>query len=189
MKRLALLLALSALTVLTAAAQILTDFGSASFTPDYDLSNFDTIIPASSSITVEGLDDGQTLAGYFTATLDFSAVTTLYLTASVQGPAPDSLFTVLLFNSDFSQTRTYQNAFNAYGSAPASIGLTLVSENSAFTDIAGFQIIGSGLGATVNFTLGSLALSPVPEPASAAALAALAALGLAATRRRRRAAA
>ncbi len=188
MKRLVLALAFFALVSLTARAQVLAHFGSASFTPDSGLSDFDTITPTASAITVTGFDDGQTLAGTFATTLDFSAVTTLYLTGSVEGTAPDSTFTVLLFNADFSQTRTYESTFNTYGTTSASYALTFVAEDSSFTDIAGFQLIANGVGAPVAFTLENLAASPsaVPEPSTYAAFAGLAALGLALIRRRQR---
>lgn len=186
MRRLALALAFSALVSLTAHAQVLVNFGSASFTPDADLSDFDTIAQSAASISLTGFDDGHTLAGTFATTLDFSAVTTLYLTGSVQGTAPDSTFTVLLFNSDFSQTRTYESAFNIYGTTSASYALSFVSEDSSFTDIGGFQLITNGAGAPLAFTLENLAasLSAVPEPSTYAALLGACALALVALRRR-----
>lgn len=186
MKRLLPALALSALVSLTASAQILVDFGSTDFTPDSELSDFATIAQSSSNLSVAGFDHGQTLAGYFASPVDFSAVTTLYLTASLEGTAPASTFTVLLFNSDFSQTRTYESAFNVYGVTGASYALTFVAEDSGFADIAGFQLIANGIGAPVAFTLENLAASPsaVPEPSTYAALVGLAALGLVLWRRR-----
>ncbi len=187
MKRLALALAFSALVSLTAGAQVLVNFGSASFTPDSDLSDFATITQNATSVSIAGFDHGQTLAGTFASPVDFSAVTTLYLTASLEGTAPDSTFTVLLFNSDFSQTRTYESAFNSYGVTSASYALTFVAEDSAFTDIAGFQLIANGVGAPVAFTLENLAASPsaVPEPSTYAAALAAVALGVAIIRRRK----
>lgn len=186
MKRLplALALAFSSLLSLTAGAQVLVNFGSASFTPDPALSDFATITQSSTRLSVAGLDHGQTLAGYFTTTLDFSGVTTLYLTASIDGAVPDSMFTVLLFNTDFSQTRTYESAFNHYGVTSATYALTFATEDSGFTDIAGFQLIANGVGAPLAFTLENLSASPIPEPSTYAALFGAAALALA-TRRRR----
>jgi hypothetical protein len=186
MKRLLLALAFSALVSLTASAQLLVNFGAAAFTPDSDLSDFATITQSASSVSVAGFDHGQTLAGTFASPVDFSAVTTLYLTASVEGTAPDSTFTVLLFNSDFSQTRTYESAFNTYSVTSASYALSFVAEDSGFADIAGFQLIANGVGAPLAFTLENLAASPsaIPEPSTYAAL--LAAVAFCATVIRRR---
>lgn len=188
MKRPLFAFALSALVSLSAGAQVLVNFGSASFTPDSGLSDFDTITQSSSSLSLAGFDDGQTLAGTFTSPADFSAVTTLYLTGSVEGTAPDSTFSVLLFNSDFSQTRTYESAFNAYGVTSASYALSFVSEDSSFTDIGGFQLIANGVGAPVAFTLENLASSPsaVPEPSTYAAILGACSVALAVLRRRAR---
>lgn len=187
MKRILIALALISLAGPSARADVLTDFGATNFTPDPDITTF-AFTQDASTLTVTG-DDTLQLDGYFTTTLDFSGVTadtSLFLVASAQGLPPASLFTVTLFNSDFSETRVYQGAFNDYANAFTLVRLTFLSETSAFTDVAGFELQGDGVGEPVTFTFASLSgASAIPEPAAFAALVGAGMLGFTALRRRR----
>jgi hypothetical protein len=162
------------------------DFSEDTFTIDVDISTFNSITQDAAGVSVSGTDD-QSLAGTF-APVNFTGVTSLFLTGTLGGINPNSGFTVLLFNFDFSKTRTYSGMFNGYGVTSASTSLIFVSEESAFTSVAGFQLLANGTGDAVNFTFLSLsdtAVVPaaVPEPSTALAGAALIAL-VGASRRR-----
>lgn len=165
-KKISLALMLLLTTFSISNAIVITGFGNTSdFTVDPVFSTFPVINVNPTNVNVVGSDFGQSLAGTFTP-IDISGFTLINLTGTLTGTNPNTTFTILLFNSGFDQTREYSGVTNSFSSSSSTYTLTFVSETSSFTDIAGFQFTGGGLGSPLNFTFDSLEAIAVPEPST-----------------------
>lgn len=147
-------------------AVVITDFDTG-FSVIEDYTSFptvDTSTPA--QITVDGSDNGDSLAVALTTPIDISDLTEITLTGFVNGVNPNTSFFVYLFNTDLTQSRLYSGDLSAFENLSSSLTLTFVEESTLFSDIGGFQFVGTGSGSPLNFTFQSLTASAAPEPST-----------------------
>ena len=179
LKTVTLALALSAFAFNASHALQITDFSDVGFLVD-ETSSFSTISPNGTNIFVSGTDFLEALVGTF-APVDIAGFSDITLTGSVSGENPNSTFSIYLFNSAFDQYREYSGFTLDFGATSTTVFLTFVSETASFTDIAGFQFIGGGIGSPLSFTFESV--DAIPEP-SVYALSSMALAGAYLLRRR-----
>ncbi len=153
-------------SVFTAAhAVVLTNFSETDFVVDSGSSSFSTITVSPTTVSVEGTDSGESLAGTFDP-VDITGLSYISLTGTLSGANPESIFSVYLFNSTFDQYRLYSGTTASFGELSSSLTLTFVQETAAFNDVAGFQFTTSGMGAPIVFTFQELSASATPEPST-----------------------
>lgn len=185
---------LSVSFICSASAQTLASFGSSEsnlFTIDDGSTINLTVTQLAGSISFSGPENlGNQWAGIWSTpwTLTEDNKQNLAITISNNTTLTGN-FTVQLFNTDFTETITFESFWADVSNTPAFLDLSYVSETSTFDQIGGFLIaIGGTSGNAIDASIINISVSPIPEPASFAAFAGAAILGLAAVRRRKRAA-
>lgn len=183
------LTAVLGLTAITQTnAQILSELGSSAsnlFTIDSDVTIGWTPAQTSSGIGINGTDsDGNQFGGSWANPFTLASNNGVSINITGTTPIPGSLFTVELYNSDFTQTKSFNGSFAQVGVTNNNYTLSFLSETSSFTSIGGFVFTSGGTGSNMNISVNNL--SAVPEP-STYALLGIGAVGLFLSFRRRKA--
>jgi hypothetical protein len=166
-------------------------FGTDDFLVDTDASSFTVSSQSADSLTISGSAQTDLFGSLVTATdlssVSFDSSTTATLTASLTTSSSAS-FVIELFDADGDGVK-YSGNWADFTNTFTPVTLTLIGYDlnggGNFDGIVTSMALYGGGGVTsLNITLGSLALSAVPEPAAAAALTGTLILGVAVSRRR-----
>lgn len=172
-------LAVAASSVSSSFAQVITSFS--------DAENGGSWILTGATITgTEGA--GDLIYNAVPLTLDATGKTGISITASVT-TAPANGFKFSLFDATGKEA-TASFDWASFTSGPQTVValFDFVTAGFNYGAVDGWNLISGGSGATINATLTSASLTPVPEPSTYAALSGIAVLGFVAYRRRRSAA-
>jgi hypothetical protein len=173
---------LTAISALSANAQLITEFGTGQFSNDF--TDFTTSQTAS-AFTISGPDNGSALVGSFTAVpVPTFATSKLVLVATVT-TNPSSAFTVELADSN-GNTAVYTGNWSSFTTGvPSTVDLTFASDSGFDGTATAIAFSTGGSGSNLAASLDSLTLTAIPEPSTYASIAGVAMLGFVAYRRRR----
>lgn len=163
-KLLSLFAIASALALAPASAVLVTDFGSASFSPTF--SDFTSNLQTPAQITLDGTEGNMIFGDLATPVNVLGSTESLTITGIYTG-LYNGQFVVELFDAD-GDSRAYSGFYaNFTPSVSSTVNLVFVSETGAFSGIVtgvGFTAGSSGGSDSVNLVATNL--SAVPEPGS-----------------------